>query len=154
MSDGAPPANVHATAIVIDGRGVLLRGPARSGKSALALSALRRAEGLAIPAALVADDQVFLEVRAGALVAVAPKSIFGLIEVSGAGILTEPAVETAELGLVVDLADPETIPRLPEEASVELLGVPLRRIRLPLREAAYGADVIVSILRPAGGWRR
>ena len=45
---------VHATCIAIDGHGILLRGPAGSGKSDLALRAIDRG------ARLVADDQVVL----------------------------------------------------------------------------------------------
>ena len=48
---------VHATAIAIDGKGVLLRGPSGSGKSDLALRLLE-AGGV-----LVGDDRVALSVR-------------------------------------------------------------------------------------------
>ncbi|HEX3418624.1 MAG TPA: serine/threonine protein kinase, partial [Stellaceae bacterium] len=54
---------VHATAIAIDGRAVLLRGPSGAGKSDLAL---RLIDG---GARLVADDQVELR-RAGERVVV------------------------------------------------------------------------------------
>lgn len=152
-----PPVNVHATAIVIGGLGILIRGPARSGKSALALSALRRAEAAGLDAALVADDQVFLErtgpegVEAAAgLVAVAPAATFGLIEVSGVGILPETAVERARLGLVVDLCEASAIERLPERATIVLDGVEIARIQLGQREASFGADILVSLAKQIG----
>ncbi|TMJ62451.1 MAG: serine/threonine protein kinase [Alphaproteobacteria bacterium] len=69
------PVLVHASAIAIDGRAVLLRGPSGAGKSDLAL---RLIDG---GARLVADDQVELR-RAGERVLVtAPAAIAGLIEV-------------------------------------------------------------------------
>jgi len=48
----AAPILVHATAIAIDGRAVLLRGPSGAGKSDLALRLIDAG------ARLVADDQV------------------------------------------------------------------------------------------------
>jgi HPr kinase/phosphorylase len=147
----ARPANHHATAIAIgaDG-GVLIRGAARSGKSALAWSALRRAELLGLPALLVADDQVLLDRVGDRLRARAPAAIAGRIELSGVGILAEPWAGEAFLSLVVDLAEPQTIERLPEAAEVWLLGAALRRLVLPAREASFGADVLQGLLmRPA-----
>lgn len=149
--------NVHATAIVIGGLGILIRGPSRSGKSSLALSALRRAEAAGLEAALVADDQVFLEtVRTGpesaptGLFAVAPPSIRGLIEISGVGILKEAFVERAAIGLVVDLLDPAAIERLPEAATIRLEGVKTARVQLGQREASFGADILVSLAKRVG----
>ena len=52
--------NRHAGLVSIDGRGVLILGAARSGKSALALCLIRLARREGRQAALVADDQVLL----------------------------------------------------------------------------------------------
>lgn len=143
------PANHHATAIAIAGTGILIRGPARSGKSALAFSTLRRAELLGLPARLVADDQVFLCVEGEALTARAPAAIAGLIEVSGVGILAEDWIAEARLGLLVDLAAPAAAPRLPEDGGATLMGVRIRRIVLPAREASFGADVLQGLVMKA-----
>lgn len=150
MTGTARPVNVHATAIAVAGTGILLRGPSRSGKSALALSTLRRADILGLPAALVSDDQVFLEAADGHVDAVAPASIRGLIEISGVGILAEPSLDRVRLALVVDLAEPDVLERLPEEATAVLAGVALRRITLPARQAAYGADILHTLVLRGG----
>ena len=150
MSGPAKPVNIHATAIAVAGTGILLRGPSRSGKSALALSTLRRADVLGLPAALVADDQVFLEAADGHVEAVAPPAIRGLIEVSGVGILAEPFLDRVRLKLVVDLAEPDEIDRLPEAATALIAGVALRRIALPARQAAYGADILHTLVLRGG----
>ncbi|WP_102959559.1 HPr kinase/phosphorylase [Mangrovicella endophytica] len=140
--------NLHASAIAIAGLGILIRGAARAGKSALTLSALRRAEAAGLHAGLVADDRVIAALDDGAVRLSAPPSIAGLIEISGAGIWREPAtIETAELRLIVDLSPPDAVERLPEKSSETLLGVSIRRIALPQREAAFGADVLVSLCR-------
>lgn len=139
--------NVHATAIRIAGLGILIRGPARSGKSSLALSTLRRAEAAGLEAALVADDQVFLERQESRLLAVAPSATRGLIEVSGVGILEETFIERAALGLVADLLEPSEIERLPERTSIEIEGAAMARIQLRVREASFGADILVSLAK-------
>lgn len=137
--------NLHGTAVRLGDLGILIRGPSRSGKSALALSALRRAEGLGLSAGLVSDDQVMVRCAGGQVLVDAPASIAGMIEVSGVGIVRETAAGETALSLVVDLADPELIDRLPDEASADIAGVPVRRVLLPRREAAFGADVLVSL---------
>lgn len=137
----------HAGAAVVGGVGVLVRGPARSGKSALVVSLLRRAEGAGLEAVLLADDQVHLRTTADGLLAVVPATLRGLIEVSGAGILAVPFVEAAVIRLVVDLLPAAAVPRLPETETVAVEGVAVRRVFLPERQAAFGADVVLTLLR-------
>ena len=66
------PGNVHATALVYDGIGVLITGPSGSGKSLLALDLLDHAALAGTQAFLIADDQVLLEAEGGTLRAAAP----------------------------------------------------------------------------------
>ena len=150
----SPPVNLHATVVAISGQGILIRGAARSGKSSLALSLLRRAELLGREAALVSDDQVFIETAGGGVEAVAPPSIRGLIEISGIGIVETASIERVRLHLVVELAAPEAIERMPETRTAEIAGVAVWRITLPARQAALGADILHSLLWCAGGQRQ
>jgi serine kinase of HPr protein (carbohydrate metabolism regulator) len=143
---------VHATAIAIDGRAVLLRGPSGAGKSDFALRLIDSG------ALLVADDQVELR-RAGERVLVtAPAAIAGLIEVRGVGILCIEAVAEATLASLVDLVPSAEVDRLPEARCEDVLGVavPLialspfeasaaAKLRLALR--AYSADSVPAIIR-------
>lgn len=142
----SPADNLHGCAIVIGELGILVRGPARSGKSALCLSTLRRSASLGLHARLVADDRVVLATSDAGIVMSAPANLRGLIEVSGIGILREKTVPSALLGLVVDLCEPAAIERLPEAHATPILGVPVRRIRVPARDAAFGADILVSVV--------
>jgi len=110
-------------ALAFNGSGVLLRGPPGSGKSDLALRAL--SDG----ARLVADDQVVLTRKGSKLVASAPSSLQGLIEIRGLGIMRVEADAESELALVVDLTDKGVIERIPEPARCDLMGIELPCLR-------------------------
>ena len=112
---------VHASCIAFEGRGVLLRGPSGSGKSDLALRAVEAG------AELVADDLVMLGLRGGRVWASALPQAGGRLEVRGVGIVRLPALDSAPLFLLADLAAPE---RLPAPCFEPILGLPVRRIRL------------------------
>ena len=146
------PVLVHATAVAIDARAILLRGPSGAGKSDLALRLIDSG------ARLVADDQVELR-RAGERVLVtAPAALAGLIEVRGVGILRIEAVAEATLVLLVDLVPSAKVDRLPEARCEDVLGVALPSIALSPFEAsaaaklrlalrAFSADSVPAIIR-------
>ena len=122
--DGVSTALVHASAVRLSGKGVLLLGPSTSGKSDLALRLIDAG------ASLIADDQVLLSLAGDRLHAGPPKCLAGLIELRGMGIMRVP-FEEGLLDLAVGLeaagamADP-----LPEPATVSWLGVDLPKIEL------------------------
>lgn len=104
----------HASAVAVDGKGVLIRGGSGSGKSTLALGMM--AHG----AVLISDDQTILETRDGAIWLCAPAPIRGMIEARGVGLLRAPVAEAA-LFLVVDL-DVTEDQRLPPRRHVQITG--------------------------------
>jgi HPr kinase/phosphorylase len=110
---------LHATCIAIDGHGILLRGPSGSGKSDLALRAIDQG------ARLVADDRVVLTRRGESVIASAPSSLHGLIEIRGLGIMRMDAAAEAQVAFVADMADPGSIERLPERRLCEIEGAAL-----------------------------
>jgi len=130
---------VHATCVAIDQAGVLLRGPSGCGKSDLAL---RMIDG---GAALVADDQVSLDTENGRPVARAPATLAGLLEVRGIGIVPFPALESAAIVLVVDLAPAEAVERAPEADFCDLCGVTIPRLTLNAFEPSAPAKVRVGL---------
>ena len=132
---------IHATAVVIGNRCILLRGPSGAGKSDLAL---RLIDGGAM---LVADDRTELIRKAGDLIARCPSTIAGKLEVRGVGILTLPYVSPATVSIVVDLVAPEELDRLPEAKCVELLGQQVRQISLAPFEASAPAKVRLALKR-------
>ena len=115
--DTSPSESVilHASAVSVKGRGLLIIGPSGSGKSALALQLM------AWGADLVADDRTDVFLEAGRLMARCPPTLSGLIEARGVGILRVPSTLPVEITLVADLGQPEP-DRLPPQATVTILG--------------------------------
>ncbi|MEF0940579.1 HPr kinase/phosphorylase [Rhizobium sp. BR 362] len=121
--------NIHGTAIVIGKTGLLFLGPSGSGKSSLAFACLAAAKPLGVSAALVADDQVFITQRDGAVIAECPASIAGMMEIRYTGIVRLPHVSNAEMHFAICPVDPATAERLPpEDEQVDVT----ESIRLPL----------------------
>ena len=125
--------SLHACALVVGERGMLIRGPSGAGKSTLSLAILSRARAAGSFAALVADDRVFLSVRSARLLARGAPGFEGVIERRGEGLLEESHEPCTVVRLVVDLCERGSAPpRLPEEPErhVELLGVWAPRLAL------------------------
>ncbi|WP_234187702.1 HPr kinase/phosphorylase [Shinella sp. NM-101] len=140
-------ANVHATAIVIGATGLLFVGPSGTGKSAAALQCLHEARGRGLPAALVSDDQVLVREDDGLLLARAPASIAGLIEVRGAGIVRMETAGEAVLHRAVRPIAPPFAERLPPEGeTAEILpGHFLPLTRLPLLAGCTAFSVLATL---------
>jgi serine kinase of HPr protein (carbohydrate metabolism regulator) len=126
------PANIHGTAIVVGGTGLLFLGPSGAGKTSLAFLCLAAAKPLGLSAALVADDRVLISARDHHVSAECPPSIAGLMEIRGTGIVRMPHVSHAQMHCAILPVDPLTAERLPEENErIELLeNVSLPVIRL------------------------
>jgi serine kinase of HPr protein (carbohydrate metabolism regulator) len=143
---------VHATAVAIDGRAVLLRGPSGAGKSDLALRLIDAG------AKLVADDQSELR-RCGAALSVrAPATIAGLFEVRGLGILRLDALAEATVGLIADLVTADRIDRLPPRGAETILGIAVPLIEIAPFEASAAAKLrlalrVLAARRPDDGSR-
>jgi serine kinase of HPr protein (carbohydrate metabolism regulator) len=130
---------VHATAVALAGKAVLLRGAPGSGKSDLALRLME--EG----AELVADDQTCLSRRGAELWAAAPATLKDLMEVRGIGIVRVPALAEAPVALVVDLVPAPDIERCPEPERETLLGVALPKLRLHAPDASAPAKLRLAM---------
>ena len=141
---------IHATCVALrigrHWRGLLLRGPSGAGKSDLALR-LIEAGGR-----LVADDQTELVRKGTSVMATAPGRIAGLIEARGVGVAKlgrDQIVSQASLVLLVDLASPERIERLPEPQRESLLGIDLPVLLLAPFEASATAKLRLALRRIA-----
>lgn len=141
---------LHATAIAVDDRAVLIRGPSGAGKSDLALRCLTLGVSPLIPcsARLVADDQVEISVTAGCLLASAPATLLGLLEVRGLGIVSAPAVPgPVPVRLAVDLTARAGIPRLPDPPGETVIcGHRLPLLQVDPFEAAAAQKVLLALL--------
>ena len=137
------PPTIHASAVLVGCRAVLIRGPSGSGKSRLALALLQAAQTGALPfARLVADDRAVVEARNGRLLVRPAPSLAGLIEVRGLGVRQVPCEPVAVVGLVVDL-DAADAARMPEAASRTC---EIERITLPRLPVAAGQDALPLVL--------
>jgi HPr kinase/phosphorylase len=140
---------VHGTCVALGTRAALLRGPSGAGKSDLALRFLALSgEGGDRPL-LVADDQVFVTPNGnGELVASAPSSIAGKIEVRGLGIVEVPARAEARLTVVCDLVRTKEVPRMPSHPweRTMIAGIPIKLIKLDPFEASAPVKLKLAIL--------
>ena len=108
---------VHATAVAVAGRGVLLLGASGAGKSDLALRLITTPlvhDSNPVDVRLISDDQVVVERRGDRLFASPPGTIAGQLEVRGVGIVPFAYLKNAELCLAVTLRPADRIDRMPE----------------------------------------
>lgn len=147
MDDGT--SFLQATCIALDGRAGLLLGPPGSGKSDLALRCITTPlvlDGRTRQAGLVADDGVLIERHGGRLRVRPPEAIRGRLEVRGLGIIEIPHVPEADLTLIVRLAAPKDIERLPDPWPHEdLLGVRLPVLLLAAFEASAPYKLLLAL---------
>ena len=108
---------VHATCIGLEGIGLLLRGPSGTGKSDLAFRMMEH------NSKLIADDCVNLFLKNGVLMAQAPYSLRGLLEVRGVGIIEVPYENNICVFGVINLVDSNQVQRLPNHQMETLLGI-------------------------------
>lgn len=132
--------NLHATSVVIDGRAVLLSGPSGSGKSDLALRLLDRGFRL------VSDDRTIVRKEGGTLVASAPDTIRGKLEVRGIGIVDVPPAEDTAVALVVELTG--TMERLPDDSRERtILGIAVPLVSIDATTASAPSKVAIALDR-------
>ena len=161
-------ATVHASAVLVGARAVLIRGPSNSGKSRLALELIEAARCNALRfARLVADDRAYLDVAGGRVLVRPAEALAGMLEIRGIGLRKLDYEPCAVVGWVADLeaADAE---RMPEAAANTLKSLvlscrdsPSQRARRPCRrcspsslQARLSALIAVKIRTlalPAGG---
>jgi serine kinase of HPr protein (carbohydrate metabolism regulator) len=134
---------IHASAVLVGARAVLIRGASGSGKSRLTWNLLQAAEQGALRfARLVVDDRAFVEAQGGHLLVRPAPTLAGIIEIYGMGIRQLPYEPVAMVGLVVDLAaaDADRIP--PAEAGKTTIS----GISLPRLSVAAGMDALPLVL--------
>ena len=118
---------------------MLLRGASGSGKSDLALRLIDQG------AKLVSDDQVRI-VRAGEkLLARAPRTIAGKMEVRGIGIVALRAKASVPIALVVELTPGGKIERMPKPQRWRCLGRSVPKVRLDPFESSTPAKLRLAV---------
>ena len=131
---------IHASTVAIDGRAVLITGPSGSGKSDLTLRLLDRGF------ALVSDDQTIVRKSGTRLIASAPPTIRGKLEIRGVGIVTMDQVDDQPVALVVELTS--DIRRLPDDSRERpIMGVPVPLISVDAMTASAASKVALALDR-------
>jgi len=131
--------SVHASAVRVGHRAVLIRGPSGAGKSRLAFDLILAGRAGQIAASmLVGDDRVHLAASEGRLTVRPALELAGLIEIRGLGIRRCDFVDEAVVDLVVDLAatDAERLPP-PEALQTQIYGIKIPRIPVGVGFAAF-----------------
>ena len=131
---------LHATTVSIGGKAVLIEGASGAGKSDLALRLVDRG------ALLVSDDYSLVRRVGTSILATAPTTIAGKIEVRGVGIIEMPHDAEAEVALIVALG--ELAARLPEPGRArQILGVDIPLLALDGYEASAPIKVELVLSR-------
>jgi len=141
---------IHASAVVVGERAVIIRGPSGAGKSRLALALLHAAKSGLLPfARLVADDRIKVFAAHGRLLVSAPETISGMIEVHGLGIRAADCERMAVAGWIVDLAAKDAA-RMPQPSNAEILGVTIPRVPIGGDEAPLPVLLAALTTSPMG----
>jgi len=134
---------LHASTVARDGRAVLLTGPSGSGKSDLALRLIDRGF------TLVSDDQTIIRRQGDMLVASAPPTIAGKLEIRGIGIVDMERLDDIPVAIIVELTG--EFDRLPDDNRERLiLGIALPLITVDAMTASAAAKVVIALDRLGG----
>lgn len=140
MTDRLSSDMLHATTVTRNGRAVIIVGPSGSGKSDLALRLLDRGFNL------VSDDQTMVRKANGRLIAAAPATIKGKLEVRGIGIVEVTAVDDVPVCLLVELT--HDVERLPDDSRKRImLGLEVPLISLDALTASAPEKVALALDR-------
>ena len=138
MTDRLSSENLHATSVARDGRAVLLLGPSGSGKSDLALRLIQNGF------VLVSDDRTIVRREGDRLIASAPPTIRGKMEVRGLGIVEVEAIDDLPVALAVELVG--DMQRMPDESRTRtFVSIELPLVSIDATTASAAAKVVLAL---------
>lgn len=129
--------NIHASAIIVDGTGLIFVGPSGAGKSSLAFDCMAEARLGGKSAALISDDRVIVSHQDDQIIGRGPASIRGLLELRRSGIVRMQWVEQAPLHYAIVPVASANADRLPPESEqleiAKSIHLPVIRVPLSVR---------------------
>jgi len=138
LIDRLSSENLHATSVARDGRAVLLLGPSGSGKSDLALRLIQNGF------VLVSDDRTIVRREGDRLIASAPPTIRGKMEVRGLGIVEVEAIDDLPVALAVELVG--DMQRMPDESRTRtFVSIELPLVSIDATTASAAAKVVLAL---------
>ena len=151
----APETRLHGVLMDVYGIGILITGESGIGKSETALELIKRGHRL------VTDDAVDIKEVDGILRGTSPKITLGMLEVRGIGIIDisslyglSSILQSKDINLIMHFEhwkDDGDYDRLGvDNETQEILGIPVRRLRVPVRP---GRNIAVIIEAAAGNYR-
>jgi serine kinase of HPr protein (carbohydrate metabolism regulator) len=141
--------SIHASAVLVGERAVLIRGRSGSGKSRLAFDLILAGRaGQIAPATLIGDDRVHLQAVAQGLLVRPAAAIAGLIEIRGLGLRRCAFASEALVGLVVDL-EAEDAERLPQPTAMRTIISGVELPRIPIARDFSPLPLVVAALTTA-----
>jgi len=148
-ADNPDSPSIHASAVLVGDRAVLIRGRSGAGKSRLAFDLILAGRaGQIAPATLIGDDRVHLEAVAQGLMVRPAPAIAGLIEIRGLGLRRCAFAAEALVGVVVDLAA-EDAERLPQPAALRTVIAGVELPRIPVGSDYASLPLVVAALTTA-----
>ena len=131
---------LHASCVALDGRAVLITGISGSGKSDLSLRLLDRGF------TLVSDDQTIVRKVGERIIASAPATIAGKLEIRGVGIVAMETVKDVPVALIVELTS--DVQRLPDDSRERpILGVRIPLVSVDALTASAASKVALALDR-------
>ncbi|MGO3926960.1 HPr kinase/phosphatase C-terminal domain-containing protein [Rhodopseudomonas pseudopalustris] len=142
-------SSIHASAVLVGDRAILIRGRSGTGKSRLAFDLiLAGRSGQIGKTVLIGDDRVEVATTPQGLVVSPAEPLAGLIEIRGLGVRRCDFAAQAVVGLVVDLAAPDA-ERLPQPAALRTTIAGIELPRLPIAAGFDALPVVVAALTTA-----
>lgn len=151
----APETRLHGVLVDVYGIGILITGESGIGKSETALELIKRGHRL------ITDDAVDIREIDGELIGTSPKITIGMLEVRGIGIIDvsslyglSSVLQSKDITLIMHFEhwkDDGDYDRLGlDKEYQEILGVNVRRLRIPVRP---GRNIAVIIEAAAVNYR-
>lgn len=132
-------SNIHASCVTLQSQGILLLGSSGSGKSDLALRLIT-----SYGCQLVADDRVDITIKENQIIATCPKTLQGLLEIRGIGIVKYPFVSQTPVKIAIQLTS-DKIERMPAQDFYEIEGIKIPLFRLNSFESSSPAKVLTAL---------